>query len=75
MRAEEKVLKAHCRQVVTEHGEMLKFIVDDETQKLTSQIDMTGDIYAIAKDAIYKAGIKEGMRRILAKINEYSNKQ
>jgi len=66
---EDKFLQAKCRNLLREYDEVLKFIIAEEERKMKPEKLGTTE-FEILKDAIFNSGVREGMRKILAKVNE-----
>lgn len=71
---DKKLIAARCKQILLEHEEIIKAIVDDEVQQMNTSNSIKGTIEEIAKDAIFKEGKKEGMRHLLLKITQYAGR-
>ena len=69
----DKLLQAKCRNLVADYDDILKYIIELEEQKMSKDNTLGNSEFEIIKNSIFNAGIKEGMRKILAKINEISN--
>lgn len=72
---EDKIVRAKCRNLLKEHEQLIMDIIKEEEQKIKSSGKLGKTEFEIVKDTIYIAGIVEGMKRVLAKINEYALKQ
>jgi len=66
---EDKFLQAKCRNLLREYDEVLKFIIAEEERKMKPEKLGTTE-FEILKDAIFNSEVREGMRKILAKVNE-----
>jgi flagellar motor component MotA len=72
MLRDDKFFRAQCALIVAQHEDTIKAILDDEMQKMSRDSALGETEFAIVKDAIYSAGLKEGMKRVLAKLHEYA---
>lgn len=71
MNIDKKILQARCANLLKEYDDMLRFIAEQEAAKLNND-PLKDTEFEIAKASIYNAGIKEGMRRLIAAINDYA---
>ena len=67
-----KEIQAKSRNLLKEYEDLLKYIIEEEEKELAKDNKIGNNQFEIIKDVIFKAGIKEGMRRVLAKLNKYS---
>ena len=71
---DEKILKAKCMQLLQQFDNILKFIVDEEMEKLSSPSLIGENEFDTLKKLFTLEGKKEGLRTILQKINEHASK-
>ena len=72
MQLTDKQLKAKAQLILREHEDILKYIIEEEKNALNRE-DFDGKTqFEIAKKAIKHQGIKQGMEKVLRKLNEYS---
>lgn len=69
----DKILQSKCRNLIAEYDDILKYIIKLEQEKMNKDNTLGDSEFEIVKNSIFNAGIREGMRKILAKINELSN--
>lgn len=71
---EDKVLRGKCLRIVQDHGDVLQYILESETAEINN-INLKGDTeFDVIKKVYENEGLKEGMRRIIRKINHYASK-
>jgi len=70
----EKELQSRCRNLLTEYGDLLNFIVSNieiENKILPTNLDSA---FKYAKAYIERESRKQGARRVVSEINKYANK-
>jgi hypothetical protein len=72
---EDKHFRAQCALIVAQHEDTIKAIIDDEMAAMSRDAAIGDSEFAIVKDAIYSAGLKEGMKRVLAKLHTYARRE
>jgi len=72
---QDKIKQAKCRILLKDYEELLKEIIDNEEQKMSRIQKLGNSSFEIAKDVIFNSGVIEGMKCILAKINELAQKE
>lgn len=70
----ERELKSKCMEILRQFDDVLKMIVNDEISKINSSAVNGEDSFQIVKKVFTNEGMKEGMRKILQKLNEYASK-
>lgn len=71
---DDKILKSQCQNLLNEFDEVIKYVIELEDSNQSTTINIKDPIEEIGKAAVYKAGIKEGMRKIYARINDIAQK-
>ena len=67
---ENKIIQAKCRNLLKEYEDILKYIVEEEESKLLRDNTLGNSEFEIVKNAIFNSGVREGMRKIVSRINE-----
>lgn len=68
----DKIKQAKCRNLLKDYEDLLKSIIDEEETRLFKGFVLGDSEFEILKNTLFNAGVREGMRRILAKLNEYA---
>lgn len=68
-----ELLKSKCRNLLKEYEEILLYLIEEEERKINESRKLGNTEFEIIKDSIYNVGIREGMRKILARINHHAN--
>ena len=68
-------LNSACRNLVEQYSDVLEHILQTEIEKAFSVSAVKGTQFETLKETIWREGVKEGLNRFLAKINEYASKE
>jgi len=68
-----KILQSKCKNLLQEYESILVAIINEEIDRINKENKLGDSLFEIAKKTIYNEGLKEGMRRLLSIINNYSN--
>jgi hypothetical protein len=72
---ENRHFRAQCALIVEQHEDTIKAILEDEMATMSKDATIGDSEFEIVKSAIYTAGLKEGMKRVLAKLHEYARRE
>ena len=75
MEQDPKILTAKAKMVLEQYDDLLKYIIEKEMDLISKTRIEAGTEFELVKKYYANEGIKEGLRRILQKINELASHQ
>jgi len=68
----DRELQARCRELLNQHEDLIKLLAEEEEREMARD-NIGGDTaFEIAKKTIMNQGIKEGMKRLQARIYKHA---
>jgi hypothetical protein len=69
-----KYLKARCQNILREYDDILKFILEEEIKRINLTPLTADSEFETLKKVYINEGIKQGLRSLIQKLNEYASK-
>ena len=67
-----KIFKAKCSNLLRDYEDVLNEILEEEEKKFKTG-DLGNSFFQIAKDTIFHSGMRQGLRRFIARINDIAH--
>lgn len=66
-------LKAKSKRLLEEYDDLLKFIVESESNEIGAASNSGENEFEVMKKVFMNEGIKEGLRRFIQKLNKFAS--